>query len=117
MVLATSALAGSRPKLPPAYALVVGSNRPGEGQEKLNFSHNDAERFGAVLTELGGFKIKQLFDPDVDTVRRMIGRLSGTLERVEAGGQKSVFVFYYSGHARSNALTLGDTEFSLTELR
>ena len=44
----------------PALALVVGSNRPGEGQEKLRFSHLDAERFGEVLSELGGYKVHRL---------------------------------------------------------
>ncbi len=36
-----------------AYALLVGSNRPGDNQEPLRFAHHDTARMKRVLSELG----------------------------------------------------------------
>src|SRR5580693_2508571 len=40
---------------PHAYAVVVGSNTGGAGQQPLHFAEDDAQRMAQVLRELGHF--------------------------------------------------------------
>ena len=103
-----------------AYALVVGSNQPGKGQETLQFAKEDADRFGAVLKELGGYlpgRVKILYDPDAATLKNALSEITKKLDAHRAADEQSEFVFYYSGHARSAALNLGAEELPLSELR
>jgi hypothetical protein len=102
----------------PTWALVVGSNRPGQGQTALRYAHKDAERMAAVLAELGPVppqRLSVLADPDS-------AELSQAIERIEqeiaaAGLDRSRFFFYYSGHARASGLDLGPESLSLSGLR
>ncbi len=103
-----------------SYALVIGSNRPGKGQEALSFAKRDADRFGTVLRELGGFpsgSITTLYDPTPQGIRGALDKMRERVSRHAAAGEQTAFVFYYSGHARSSALNLGNEEISLTEIR
>jgi hypothetical protein len=105
---------------PEAYALVVGSNRAGPGQEELRFAREDAQRMLEVLTELGGYhkgNMKLLLDPDKEDLVAAIGEMSGRLSAHSQRGEQSVFLFYYSGHARAHALNMGEEEVELRELR
>ncbi len=102
----------------PTWALVVGSNRPGEGQTALRYAHDDAERMAAVLAELGPVppeRLRVLTDPDP-------ARLSEAIDQVEreivaAGLDRSRLFFYYSGHARASGLDLGPERLALSALR
>ncbi|MBN2495984.1 MAG: caspase family protein [Deltaproteobacteria bacterium] len=102
------------------WALLVGSNRPGRGQEQLRFAHRDAERVRGVLAELGGFadgQICVLADPDRGALLAELDRLAASLEAEQRKDRQSVFVFFYSGHARSSALDLGSDAVALDELK
>ncbi len=114
-VRGTEVLAG-----PEAYALVVGSNRAGPGQEELRYARGDAQRVLEVLTELGGYhqgNMKLLLDPGREDLVAAIGEMGGRLSDHARRGEQSVFLFYYSGHARAHALNMGEEELKLTELR
>ena len=103
-----------------AYALVVGSNQPGEGQETLKFAKDDADRFGTVLKELGGYlpgRVKTLYDPNTSILKNALSDMTKRLVAHRTADEQSVFVFYYSGHARSSALNLGAEELPLSDLR
>ncbi len=103
-----------------SFALVVGSNRPGQGQEPLGFAREDASRFGTVLGELGGIPaehITTLFDPGVVEIRQALREMTVRVARRTQLGEKTTFVFYYSGHARAAALNVGPEEFALKDLR
>lgn len=104
---------------PTAVGLFVGSNRPGPGQERLRYAIDDAHRVQRVMTELGGLDEggRVLEDPDVDELRAALAERAARLRALQRSGERTVFVFYYSGHARSRALTLGRSELLLTELR
>jgi len=106
---------------PEAYALVVGSNRAGPGQEELRFAQEDAQRVLEVLTELGGYhkgkNMKLLLDPGKEDLVAAIGEMGGRLSAHFERGEQSVFLFYYSGHARAHALNMGEEEVELAELR
>ena len=103
-----------------AYAVVIGSNRPGQGQTALRYARTDAVRFKTVLTELCGYpsnRIDMLRDPSPQQVLHAIERISAKIRRHADMGEKSAFVFYYSGHARAHALNIGWDELPLAALR
>jgi len=103
-----------------SYALVVGSNRAGPGQKALRFAHNDARQVRMVLAELGGYAgrdVRLLLDPDRRALLRALDRIRDRLQRDAARGERTVFFFFYSGHARARALNLGREELALDELR
>ena len=103
-----------------SYALIVGSNRGGPGQRPLDYAEDDAERVGSLLVELGRVPAQQvrlLSAPSSATLRKELGELRRTLSAHAERGERAQLVFYYSGHARANALSLGDEEFAIAELR
>ncbi len=110
----------AEPAGPATYALVVGSNRPGDGQRSLRWADRDAERVARVLEELGGAtpgRVSLLLDPGRS---ELLAALDVQAERLAEHGRRdeqAVFVFYYSGHARARALNLGDEELELAALR
>ncbi|MBX2804127.1 MAG: caspase family protein [Myxococcales bacterium] len=105
---------------PTTVGVFVGSNRPGGGQQELQFAIRDAERMRAVLSEIGGLRAENalfLTDPSASDVLDALETQEQRVRTLEAAGEQTVFVFYYSGHARSDALTLGPTELELSQLR
>lgn len=105
---------------PQSYALVVGENRGGPGQHTLAFAERDAERMGALLGELGRVPrehLRVLKAPSVTELRAALAALRAELAAQAAAGARTQLVFYYSGHARAQALSLGDDELPLDEVR
>ncbi|MDB4984883.1 MAG: peptidase caspase catalytic subunit p20 [Myxococcaceae bacterium] len=103
-----------------SYALVVGSNRGGDGQGKLSYAKQDAERMVALLRELGRTppgNIELLAEPTAEVVERALSRLRAKLVLHAEAGERAQVLFYYSGHARAHALSLGSEELPLTSLR
>jgi uncharacterized caspase-like protein len=102
------------------YAIVVGSNTGGPGQADLRYAEDDARRVGTLLTELGGYKADQvdvIVHPTPDQLRARIGKLGEKITADAKAGRLSRVFFYYSGHARAEALDLGKNELPLVELR
>lgn len=105
---------------PATVGLFVGSNRPGEGQEPLRYAMRDVIRMQSVLEELGSLDVSRsvtLVDPDADEVLGAMEALRRQVLLRAERGEQTVFVFYYSGHAKREALSLGATEVSLRVLR
>jgi hypothetical protein len=105
---------------PHTYALVVGSNMGGPGQASLRFAEDDARRFADVLLQLGHTSpddVHVLLHPETSVVLGAIDELATRVKSNAANGEPSEVIFYYSGHARSSALTLGGQEIALTALR
>lgn len=108
------------PQRPNAYAIVVGSNRAGPGQQDLRFAHADARRVLAVITEVGGYSRDNavlVLDPGKEGLLASISRIKSRLDAHASKGEESMLLFYFSGHARSAALNLGQEELALAELR
>lgn len=108
------------PTNPRAYALVVGSNPGGVGQDTLRFAENDASRMRQVLTEIGAYppeNVKLLLRPSAADVRDALDALKAKLDADHARGEDATLFFYYSGHARANAMNLGDGALELADLR
>ena len=103
---------------PHTYAVVIGSNGGGAAQSPLHFAEDDARRFAEVLRDVGHFApddVSVLLHPDAAGVTAALDALAAKLHA--RSGEPSEVVFYYSGHARANALTLGGEEIALATLR
>jgi hypothetical protein len=113
--VATAQLAPSE-----GYAIVVGSNPGGPGQESLRYAEDDAQRVAELLVELGSYQpdhVERLVHPSANELLAAIERVQARVAPLAARGKQSRFFFYYSGHARADALNLGRQELPLSELR
>jgi len=120
VAVASPAPAAAQPDDVTSYAIVVGSNDGGPGQDTLRYAEDDARRVATVLRELGGYArdhVRMVLAPTPDTLRDAIDDVAADLERDQAAGRRSLVFFYYSGHARASGLSLGDDEVALTDLR
>lgn len=107
-------------KDPAAYALVVSSAEGGAGQLPLQYADLDAQRVAEVLSDLGHYRgenIMQVQNPDREGLIDAMIEVQHQLRQHAQRGERSRLFFYYSGHARANALNLGDELFALPELR
>jgi hypothetical protein len=105
---------------PRSYALVIGSNRGGEGQPSLRYASRDAQRFASLLVELGRTKrpdVEVLLDPTPERIAQALDALRARLNAHAQRGESAKLIFYYSGHARAHSLSLGERELSLDSLR
>jgi len=120
-LLAVPAVARAAPEPGIAmYALVVGSNPGGAGQGALRYAEADAQRVAQTLLELGGYTadaVDLVVHPSPVVLREHLDRIAGRIAAERAAGRQARLLFYYSGHARSNALDLGLDELGLGELR
>jgi hypothetical protein len=105
---------------PSAYAILVGSRGGGEGQRDLRFAGLDAQRMAELLVELGRYqrdRIRLLLDPTTAEIWTAFDEVEAELAARSAAGERGRFLFYYSGHARAQALSLGREEVALDHLR
>jgi hypothetical protein len=105
---------------PRAYAIVIGSNAPGVGQQALHFAEDDAQLMAHVLEEIGRFDardVRVLLHPTAADVLRAIDDVAASVRASTARGEQSEVVFYYSGHAKANAVNLSGDELPLATLR
>lgn len=103
-----------------AYAIVVGNNAAGPGQESLRYAEADAKRVLAVLSQLGNYNETQselLLTPSPSQLWNAFEQVQLRLEEDRNVGRESILFFYYSGHARSSAIDLGALRISLADLR
>jgi len=103
-----------------SFALVVGHNEGGAAQQILQFAEDDATRFAQALVELGRFppgRVRLLQRPTRSEVLAGLASLEGELSAAAAAGTETRVVFYFSGHARANALNLGAELLELADLR
>lgn len=102
------------------FALVVGHNLGGPAQEPLQFAEHDASRFATALVELGRFsqgRVRLLRSPKRADLLAGLESLEAELAAETAAGRDATVVFYFSGHARANALSLGTEVLDLGDLR
>jgi hypothetical protein len=106
-------------------ALVVGANRGGYDRPELKFAVSDAQRFAAVLRDLGGVAADDclvLEQPSLHDLERAFDRLQRETQETRRGRNGSdrsriELVFYYSGHADEKGLLLGEDRYSYRTLR
>lgn len=103
-----------------SYALVVGANAGGGGQQRLRYAETDAQRVAEVLTTLGGYeaeRVTRLLQPSGADLFGTLDQLEATFAAHGQAGEAVRFFFYYSGHARADALNVGDERIALAMLR
>ena len=103
-----------------SYALVVGSNRGGVARVALRFAEYDAERMAELFVELGRTppeQVRVLTQPKLADLQSALEEPRLAISNHAGHGERSQVLFYYSGHARARALSLGDEEMTLTSLR
>jgi hypothetical protein len=105
---------------PYAYGILVGSNTGGAGQATLRYAEDDARKMAQVLRELGRYgsaDMKVLVKPDSAQVLSAVDDVAQKMKAHAAKGEQAVLVFYYSGHAKANAFSLGNEELPIATLR
>jgi hypothetical protein len=103
-----------------SYVVVVGSNVGGAGQRPLEHAEADAERMAQLFVELGRVDARHvtlLRKPTPEQVESQLHTLQQQLEARRAAGRQTQVLFYYSGHARAQGLSLGNAELPLSTLR
>ena len=103
-----------------AYAVIVGDNVGGSGQQTLRFAEDDARRMAQVLPELGHYDagdVRVLVRPDAAHLLAAVDELAARARANAERGEQAEVLFYFSGHARASAFNLGGEELPLTTLR
>ncbi len=101
-------------------ALIAGNNVGTDGELPLQFAETDAERFGDLLAELGGFdrsRIRVMTNGSVDRLQGELDQFRGRIAEIRAQGDDPLFVFYFSGHGDRETLHLAASTLPLSNLR
>lgn len=102
------------------YALVIGSNVGGPGQQPLRFAERDAEKVASALVDVGRFMpdhVTRVLRPSRQAVVSSLAAVDAAMRADQVLGRSSLLFVYYSGHARAQALNLGSDLLELAELR
>src|SRR5271165_5368644 len=81
---------------PHAYAVVVGSNTGGAGQQPLHFAEDDAQRMAQVLRELGHFApgdVDVLLHPGPSQIIAALDALGAKTRDNASRGEQTEIVF------------------------
>jgi hypothetical protein len=116
-----ASLAAPTPTLGAArFAILVGNDTGSTGRERLYFAEKDADRVRAALLELGDFtddRIVVLKGRDSAALREAFAATDARIQLTRRNGERTLLVVYFSGHAGSVGLELGNDTFSYEELR
>jgi uncharacterized caspase-like protein len=102
------------------FALVVGDTHGGAGTRPLRYAERDARRMHGILTRLGGVRegdARLLTGATAEELRGALAELTPRMQEAKDHGEETVFLLYYSGHAKDGDLRLGDTRLPLIDLR
>ncbi|HEX7487526.1 MAG TPA: caspase family protein [Anaeromyxobacteraceae bacterium] len=102
------------------FAVVVGSDAGAPGRPRLWFAEKDAEGFARTLRELGDFaqdRVALLRGAQAGAVREALAAAEANVRLAQAAGERTLLVFYYSGHAAAGGLELGPEKLPFGELR
>lgn len=102
------------------FAVVVGNNAGSSSKPKLWFAERDAERFAQALVELGEFSrdaVVLLRGADSEALAAALAEAERRLTAARATGQSTLLLLFFSGHAASGGLELGDERFRFERLR
>lgn len=102
------------------FAVVAGNNRGATGRVQLWFAERDAERFAHALGELGDFSrdhITLLKGASASELRAALAATEAQMVSARQGGERALFVVYFSGHAGAAGLELADEHVSYDEIR
>ncbi len=102
------------------FALYVAANDGGSTREPLRYALSDAERLASTLSEIGGVSRENsmiLTDPGKEDIDRAFARFATMVASTAGRAKRTEFIFYYSGHSDENALLLGPSRVTYSELK
>lgn len=105
-----------------SFAILVGNNRGDANDRPLRYAQSDAQRLRATLVELGGFAPERshlLLHGDAHQLKTLWARVEQQMRQIRRRSpqQKIMFLFYYSGHADSEALHLHQSRVHFSQVR
>ena len=115
LVAAPASAAGQR-----RFALIAGNDRGGVDTRPLRFASEDARKVHAVLTQLGGMAsgdVTLMLNQTAGDFWRALGDMEARIAEAKQRGERSLFVLYYSGHAKDGELRLGESRIPLDALK
>ncbi len=102
------------------FALVLGNNEGHDEDKTLRFAERDARKLYKVLVSLGGFSKENsqlLLGANEKEATKAIEALERRIaERSKKPGDKTLILFYYSGHAEGDLLELGQSSLLLGKI-
>ena len=101
-------------------ALVAGANRGFADRAPLRYAVRDAERFGAVLTAMGGVAAADanvLREPTKRDFMTALGALGARAVEAKGASSRVEAVVYFSGHADERGLMFGAERVPYEDLR
>jgi hypothetical protein len=117
---ASVALVPTRAHATERFAIVVGNNEGAPERARLWFAERDAEQFAHTLSELGDFTadhVRLLKGKSPNEIRAELDRIEAELAQLSDRGNRSLLVFYFSGHADAQGLQLGAEHLPFSELK
>jgi hypothetical protein len=102
------------------FAVIAGNDRGDPARPRLWFAEKDAERMHRALRELGDL------DPDgtvlllgkgPGAVAEALRALEPRIQAARAAGERTLLLFYYSGHAGAGGLEMGAEKLAFDLLR
>jgi len=102
------------------FALLIGANNGGADLDRLLYAESDADRFAEVLRTVGEFPARQvraLRQPDSAALEREFLSVKRAVASASAGGGKTMFLFYYSGHSDGASLLLGGSAYPMRRVK
>jgi hypothetical protein len=102
------------------FALVVGHNEGGSQMARLRYALRDAQKIRDVFIELGQLapeRVWSVLSGSSGELHEAMAELDAAVLQAKQAGQRVLLVFYYSGHAKDGQLRLGDSAFSMLELK
>lgn len=102
-------------------ALLVAHPQGGDELVPLRYTANDVDRMREVLELFGGFAREDVLVAYGESAGEVEDRFAEARERLQqhraVSADPSVFVFYYSGHAKDGELRLGESRLPLAAVK
>lgn len=98
-------------------ALLVSHPFGGDELTPLRYTGNDVGRMRDVLRMSGGFAESDIVVVQGEDANRLRERFRAMRDRLKNETRETLFLFYYSGHAKDGELRLGDTRLPLAEVK
>ena len=99
------------------FALVVGNNAGREPARTLKYAEQEVARLADLLRRTGDFELVDVQQGQSrGEVEAALQSLKKGIERARADGRRTLFFFFYSGHADGEALELGSSRLPLRTL-
>lgn len=121
MLVAVALAPGSRAQARvERFAIVVGNNRGLPHEAELRYAETDAQKVHDTLRDIGDFAPENIVlhtGRNADSLRRTLIGLNDRIRGLRsAPDTQAVLLVYYSGHADSEDLHLGESRLSIEEL-